>query len=106
MSKWKPVGNETWRKRKKRKFGAGFVVGPARFYRAPVGTLAEWPSPAGAWKEIGRAQEGFLRNPPDGWQVQTFGPGALHDCVVFIGPPRVGKSNPSSYIELPDSWNA
>lgn len=59
VAKWKPVGGETWRKRRRRRLGRGIGYAPGRVYRAPIGVL-------------------------DGVEVQTFGPGALYDSVNFI----------------------
>jgi hypothetical protein len=74
MSKWKPVNGETWRKRKRRYSVSGTV------WWAPVGT----PPESDEWEEIGKI---------DGWQVQTFGPGPLHDSVI-ISPPQKGRPTP------------
>lgn len=92
---WKPVNGETWRKRKRPKYGVR--LGPARVWAAPLGTM--FPDDP-AWREIGVAKEGL----PGGWQVQTFGPGALFDSVVFAYKPL--PPNPNVATELPDSWNA
>lgn len=85
MAKWKPVSGETWRKRKRRYPVCGSVWWmPGKVYKAPIGTD---PADTGAWEEIGWI--------PEGWSVQTFGPGALYDSVT-ISPPSTGKNDAQS----------
>lgn len=60
MANWKPIGSETWRKRKRR-----------------------YPVSGSAWWMPGHMFKAPLEPKIEGYEIQTFGPGALYDCVVF-----------------------